>query len=116
MKSEGVTMRPAGAQKAIKTIDVRNADKITLRVGDTVTLHSLRQAVVPPYLMLSAFIQTPPGLAMQEQHALPGEGLHGVDYDLKATAPGTGDLVVGFRDLRTNKVTHEKRLQVVVDA
>src|ERR1700731_2580628 len=96
----------------MKLIDAREAKTIKMHVGDKITLLSLRQPVVPPYVMLKPFIETPVGVSMEAQRTLPGEGLHGVDYDIKATVAGRGELVLGFKDRRTNKVTHEKRLLV----
>jgi hypothetical protein len=96
----------------MKLINAQQAKTIKMHVGDKVTLLSLREPVAPPYIMLKPFIEMPVGILVEAQRALPGEGLHGVDYDIKATAAGRGELILGFKDRRTNKVTHEKRLLV----
>ena len=36
-------------------------------------------------------------------------------FHLRGTKPGKGELVVGFRDLRTKEVTHRKSIPVAVD-
>ncbi|MEJ7605809.1 MAG: hypothetical protein WKF37_05995 [Bryobacteraceae bacterium] len=97
-----------------RIVDVGLTDNIEMRVGDTFTLQSLRQAVVPPYLMLMPFIQVKAPMEMQKQERLPGEGVHGVDYQLKATSAGEGEVVVGFKDLRSKEITHEKHLRVTI--
>ena len=83
-------------------------DELDIPVGTTVTLESLRQAVVPPYLMLMPFIEVPDGIVVEEQRALDEDGVHGCTYVLQAAAASEGDLAIGFRDMRTNQVTHQK--------
>ena len=83
-------------------------DELDIPVGATVRLESLRQAVVPPYLMLMPFIEVPDGIVVEEQRALDEDGVHGCVYVLRAAAAGEGDLAIGFRDMRTNQVTHRK--------
>jgi hypothetical protein len=83
-------------------------DELEIPVGGTVELESLRQAVVPPYLMLMPFVEVPDGIVVEEQRALDEDGVHGCVYVLQATAACKGDLIVGFRDMRANQVTHRK--------
>lgn len=90
-------------------------DELHLSVGEEVDLESLRAAVVPPNLMLLPFLETPDAIAVAGQRSLDEDGVHGSVYHLKATRPFTGDLVVGFRDLRTRKVTRKKSIPTVVD-
>jgi hypothetical protein len=97
-----------------RVIDAERTDEVELEVGDTVTLQSVRQAVVPPYLMLMPFIRVEAPVEMERQDRIPGEGVHGVDYRLKATSAGRGQVVLGFKDLRTKQITHEKHLNVTV--
>ena len=78
-------------------------------------LESLRQAVVPPYLMLMPFVEVPEPLEVESQQRLDEDGVHGSVFHLRGTKPGQGELVVGFRDLRTNEVTHRKSIPVAVD-
>ena len=49
-------------------------------VGATVKLESLRQAVIPPYLMLMPFVETPDGIVVKEQQALDEDGVIGVKW------------------------------------
>lgn len=93
------------------------ADRIqtlVLHVGETITLESLRQAVVPPYLMLLPFLDLPEGIVMIQQDGLDEDGLHGCVYTLKGEQPLEGRLRIGFRDLQTNTTTHEKSIAVQV--
>jgi hypothetical protein len=87
-------------------------DSLDIPVGTTVKLESLRQAVVPPYLMLMPFIEMPDGIVIEDQYALDEDGVHGSVYLLKATAACEGEIVVGFRDIQTNEVTHRKAIRV----
>ncbi len=81
-------------------------------IGETVILESLREAVSPPYLMLMPFIEVPEGVVIEGQHRLDEEGVHGCTYQLKAVSPVEGKIVVGFRDLQTQEVTHRKVIQI----
>lgn len=83
-------------------------DNLNISVGVIVKLESLRQAVVPPYLMLMPFIEVPEGIIIEDQYTLDEDGIHGCVYLLKATAPCEGEIVIGFRDIQTNEVTHRK--------
>lgn len=83
-------------------------DNLNIPVGTTVRLESLRQAVVPPYLMLMPFIEVPDGIVVEEQYALDEDGVHGCVYLLRAAATCEGDIVIGFREIQTNEVTHRK--------
>jgi hypothetical protein len=91
-----------------------DVDELSLKVGDRLDLESLRAAVVPPNLMLMPFLETPDGIAVEGQDGLDEDGVHGSVFHLKADQPGKGELVVGFRDLRTSEVTHRKTIQVAV--
>ena len=83
-------------------------DNLNIPVGTTVKLESLRQAVIPPHLMLMPFIEVPDGIVVEEQHALDEDGVHGCVYLLRAEAACEGDIVIGFRDIQTREVTHRK--------
>lgn len=72
-------------------------------VGQDLTLESLRQAVVPPYVMVVPFVRLPPGLLLVRQDRLDEDGIHGCVFTLRATAAVEGDLRVGFRDLRSGE-------------
>jgi hypothetical protein len=89
-------------------------DKISLILDETVTLESLRQAVVPPYFMLMPFIKTPDQVQMVMQTPLEEDGIHGVVYTLHAESCGEGELRLGFRDMRTGAITHEKTIHIYV--
>ena len=86
-------------------------DSLRIPLGETVQLESLRQAVLPRYLMLMPFIETPEGIVVEEQRALGEDGVHGCVYILRATALVSGDIVIGFRDLRTRETTHSKAIR-----
>ena len=89
-------------------------DHLSVSVDTTFRLESLRQAVVPPYLMLMPFIEVPDGIVVEEQRALDEDGVHGCVYVLRAASACEGAIVVGFRDMRTNAVTHRKEIGLVV--
>lgn len=87
-------------------------DRIEVRVGQTFRLESLRQAVVPPFVMLMPFIDLPDFLTREGEEPPFEDGIHGSVFVLQATKAGTGSLRVGFRDLQTDAVTHEKTIAV----
>jgi hypothetical protein len=92
-----------------------DVDELRLKVGETVDLESLRAAVVPPHLMLMPFVETPQEVDLEGQDRLDEDGVHGSVFHLKASSPGVGELVVGFRDLQTSEVTHRKTIKIAVD-
>ena len=87
-------------------------DSLEIPVGQTVALESLRQAVVPPYVNLIPFIEVPEGIVVVKQEGLDEDGVHGSVYYLQAVAPVEGEIVIGFRDLQTEEVTHRKAIAV----
>lgn len=84
--------------------------KITANVGDIIYLESLRQAVIPPYLMLMPFCDLPGFIELVETNSLGEDGIHGVTYVLKVKSKAEGQLVVGFKDMQTGKITHQKEI------
>ncbi len=96
----------------MKHIWADEIDRVEIRVGEEIRLESLRQAVVPPYLMLMPFITLPEGITLVEQSAPEEEGVHGCSYLLRADSPTQGECVVGFRDLRTRQETHRKSIRI----
>lgn len=90
-------------------------DELRLEVGEEVELESLRAAVVPPHLLLLPFLETPEEIDIEGQAGLDEDGVHGSIFHLRANKPGEGQLVVGFRDLRTHEVTHRKAIRFCVD-
>ncbi len=89
-------------------------EKIDMEVGDIRTLESLRQAVVPPYVMIVPFLELPDAVELLRQDGLDEDGVHGGVYTLRAATVGDGVLRVGFRDLRGGDVVAEKRIRVTV--
>jgi hypothetical protein len=87
-------------------------DSLNIPVGTSVKLESLRQAVIPPYLMLMPFIEVPEGIAVEDQYALDEDGIHGSISVLRAEASCEGELVIGFRDIQTGEVTHRKTIHL----
>lgn len=87
-------------------------DNLHIPVGVTVKLESLRQAVIPPYLMLMPFIETPEGIVVAEQRPLDEDGVHGCVYLLRATTACEGDIIIGFHDIQTGEVTHRKAIHL----
>jgi hypothetical protein len=90
-------------------------EELHLQVGDEVELESLRAAVVPPHLFLLPFLETPEEIDIEGQAGLDEDGVHGSTFHLRAKKPGEGELIVGFRDLRTHEVTHRKAIRFWVD-
>jgi hypothetical protein len=91
-----------------------DVEQLSLAVGESLDLESLRAAVVPPHLLLMPFVETPDGVDLEGQDGLDEDGVHGSVFHLKARRPGTGRLVVGFRDLQTDEVTHSKAIDIAV--
>jgi hypothetical protein len=85
-----------------------NIDRLEIPVGGSVDLESLRQAVVPPHLMLMPFLEVPDEISIEGQTALDEDGVHGCVYRLRAKASFEGQITIGFRDLQTGEVTHRK--------
>lgn len=88
-------------------------DEIVIPVDEYVQLESLRQAVVPPYLMLMPFIIVPDGIVVEDQLALDEDGVHGCIYVLRAERALIGDIEIGFKDMQTQEITHSKQLRVI---
>jgi hypothetical protein len=88
--------------------------QISVSKGDTFRLESLRQAVVPPFLMLLPFVELPSFLKLQTEEGLEEDGVHGSRFVILAVAAGEGNLRVGFRDLQTDRITHQKDISVQV--
>ena len=95
-------------------VRAEDIDTIDLKVGETLDLESLRAAVTPSQLLLIPFVETPRGIDVDGQEALGEDGVHGSLFHLAAREPGEGQLVVGFKDLRTNQVTRRKAIRVAV--
>ncbi len=95
-------------------VDYRAADveRIELKVGEIRSLESLRQAVVPPYVMIAPFIELPTWMELIRQDNLNEEGVHGSVFTLRALSAGEGEMRVGFRDLMKGNVVREKRIKV----
>jgi hypothetical protein len=89
-------------------------DRIEARVGEAFRLESLRQAVVPPYLMLMPFIELPDFTKLTAEESLDEDGVHGCVFVIQALRAGDGELRVGFRDLQSDKVTHERVISLQV--
>jgi hypothetical protein len=85
---------------------------LNIPVGTTVKLESLRESVIPPYLMLMPFIKVPDEIVIEGQEALDEDGVHGCVYSLRAAAAYDGEVVVGFRDMQTEKITHQKIIHI----
>jgi hypothetical protein len=96
--------------------DFRAADvsRIEIRLGETRTLESPRQAVVPPFVMILPFIELPSFVNLVRQDNLNEEGVHGCTFTLRGIAAGDGRLRVGFRDLRSGQVVIEKTIGITV--
>ncbi|HEX7445404.1 MAG TPA: hypothetical protein VF300_03355 [Methanothrix sp.] len=95
-------------------VDYRAADveHIELKIGEIRSLESLRQAVVPPYVMIVPFLELPPWIELVRRDSLNEDGIHGSIFTLRALAAGNGALRVGFRDLKNGNVVIEKHIRV----
>lgn len=91
-----------------------DTDRIDVKAGATITLESLRQAVVPPYVMIVPFIETSGDIEVLGQDGLGEDGIHGCVYRLKAGRSGQGSVRVGFRDLRTQAVVKDRLIDIRV--
>ncbi len=91
-----------------------SAGRLDLPAGTTFVLESLRQAVVPPYVLIVPFLELPPCLELLKDESLDQEGVHGATYTVRTLAPGGGTVRLGFRDLRTGQTVREKAIDVSV--
>lgn len=91
-----------------------DVDQIDLPLGKDCTLESLRQAVVPPFVMIVPFLELPESVALVRQDGLDEDGIHGCVFTLRGLMIDSGTLRVGFRDLRTGKVVIERTIPVQV--
>lgn len=83
--------------------------------GDVVFLESLRQSVIPPFLMLMPFCELPDFIELLETKSLGEDGIHGAIFILKIRSKSQGNIIVGFKDLQSGKVTHKKVLRCITD-
>jgi hypothetical protein len=88
--------------------------EIRVGVGVRILLESLRQAVVPPYVMIMPYYILPDFIRYVESRPLEEDGVHGTIFVLDAHAPGNGELTIGFKDMQSGEVTHQKVLSVTV--
>jgi hypothetical protein len=97
-----------------KMIDYKasETEEIVLKVGDKVNLESLRQAVVPPYILIVPYIDLPDIVKLIRQESLNEDGVHGCFFTLSALSQGEGIIRVGFKDLRSGKKIIEKSIDI----
>lgn len=104
--------------KAIHTVmkfrKAETANNLEFFVGETIKFESLRQPIVPPYLMLIPYIETPKGIIVESQYALDEDGYHGCIYQLKFEQICKSQIIIGFRDMITGKITHRKEIPVII--
>lgn len=91
-----------------------DVEHIEMKVGEIRTLESLRQAVVPPYVMIVPFLELPSEVELVRQDHLNEDGIHGCIFTLRAMTTGEALLSVGFRDLRKGNVLIEKSIRVKI--
>ncbi len=103
----------------IKSMKIKiNAEKtqqFEASVNDTIVLESLRESVVPPYLMLMPFCDLPPSLQLIETQSLNEEGVHGVNFVIKVIENMDGKITTGFKDIQSGKITHQKVIDFNID-
>lgn len=114
--SAGGSLTPTAYDAGVKHERAEQVEELHLKVGEELELESLRAAVVPPHLFLLPFLEAPEGIEIERQVALDEDGVHGSTFHLRATKPVDGELVVGFRDMRTHETTHVKSIHVSVEA
>ncbi len=90
-------------------------NEIQVREGDRIFLESLRQSVVPPYLMIMPTYDLPDFIRFVELRSLDEDGVHGAIIVLDVTATGQGQLTVGFKNIQTGNVTHKKVLACIAE-
>lgn len=87
-------------------------DDLEMSVNESIELESLRQAVIPPHLMLESFLETPEEVVIEEENTPDEDGIHVSVYRLKAETPFSDEITVGFRNFLTGEVTHRKTIHV----
>jgi hypothetical protein len=94
------------------TFRAADVDSIEIKVGENITFESLRQAVVPPYVLIKPFIELPPFVSLISQTGLEEDGIHGAKFVFQANIKGEGTLRVGFQDIKSGKAVIEKSIHV----
>ena len=87
---------------------------LKMNKDSSVQLESLRQPVIPPYLMLMPFIELPEGVVMETQINLEEDGVHGCIFQLAARSACRGKIRIGFRDMQSGETTHQKDINIEV--
>ena len=85
-------------------------NEMHVNVGDRIYLESLRQSVIPPYLMIMPFYVLPEFIQFVETRPLDEDGVHGAIFVLDVIAADQDELTVGFKDLQNGNITHKKVL------
>ena len=62
------------------TFRASDVDFIDMKVGEPITFESLRQAVVPPYVLIKPFIELPAFVSLVNQAGLNEDGIHGAVF------------------------------------
>lgn len=93
-------------------LSANDTEHIDLPLGQPLRLESLRQAVVPPYVMVMPFIDLPAHVQLLGRESLGEDGVHGCVFILQASQPGQGRATVGFRDLRSGQVVLSKYIEM----
>lgn len=108
-----------GKQRGEETMDIHleaeQINEMKVRVGNRIFLESLRQSVVPPYLMIMPTYDLPDFIRFVELRPLNEDGVHGAILVLDVIATGQGPLTVGFKDIQTGKITHKKVLACIAE-
>ncbi len=103
--------RTRGAGKMDIHLKAEDINEIQVNVGDKIFLESLRQAVVPPYLMIMPFYDLPEFFQFVEARPLDEDGVHGTVFVFDVKSSGQGELTVGFKDMQNGTITHKKVLR-----
>lgn len=93
-------------------INAQDTQQVKASMNDVIIMESLRESVVPPYLMLMPFCDLPPSLQLTETKSLDEDGVHGVTFVIKVTGKASGKITTGFKDLQTGKITHQKVIDI----
>ena len=98
------------SNQEIKTYNVEETGNISIKVDESFEVESMSVPVRPPHLMLEPFIELPASITMVEKIVPEEEGVHYVRYRLVCREKGTGAIMIGFKNIETGKVTHQKKI------
>ncbi len=98
----------------MRRIHAERSDTIRLALGEVVEVESLRLAVAPPNVLLVPVAEEPDVVEIVGHEPGGEDGVHVSLYRLRAVKAGTGQLRLGYKDLRSGELVAQKEITVKV--